>query len=604
MKMASTVPAMFLDVCEKFAKATDKVAYGRKVDGQWKTITHSELRSDVESFALGIQLHGIVPGERIGIIAENRIEWAIADFAITSMSAIDVPIFPTLTARQVAYIYNDCDAACVIVSNKYQLKKVKEVWDDIPSLRLVIVMNDDVEPEERVLRFADVIKGGRDSASDTERRTKFETMARRVHEDDLLTLIYTSGTTGHPKGVMLTHKNLMSNIAGSLAIVHIDESDVFLSYLPMCHSYERMTGFYLAFAVGASTYIAESIETVADNMREIRPTVMTSVPRLFERIKMRVEGAVRQEGGLKEKIFNWAIAVGREASAGGPVVSKSLRYKLADALVFKKIRDRTGGRLRFFVSGGAALSYDVGHFFYAIGLRILEGYGLTETSPVLCFNREGEEELGTVGKPIPNVEIKIADDGEILARGPNIMKGYWKNEDATRDAIEPDGWFHTGDIGRINERGRLQITDRKKHILVSSGGKNIAPQLVEGIITASPLVDQAILIGDHREFCTALIVPSVDGAQQWAKDQNIVFGSWEELVSSKELFTAIQKDLNQLQHHLSKYERVRRFRLLPIAFTVENGMMTPTLKVKRKAVIESYAAVIDELYAGKGTATA
>lgn len=596
MQVASTIPAMFLDVCTRYEGNTTKVVYGRKVQGAWSTITHDELRDHVECFAMGLMHRGFAQGQRIGIVSENRVEWAIADFAITAMGAVDVPIFPTLTPAQESYIFNDCQASCVIVSNALQLSKIQKVWDEIPSLRLVIVMNDDVQPSERVVRFSDVIREGRDVMPAQERRTTFATMAAAVQPSDLLTLIYTSGTTGNPKGVMLTHSNLMSNIAGSLEVIDITESDVFLSYLPMCHSYERMTGYYFAFCVGAATYIAESIETVAENMREVRPTVMTSVPRLFERIKMRVEGNVSKESALKQRIFAWAFAVGKARAAGASSAAVSLQYKLADKLVFSKIRERTGGRLRFFASGGAALSVEVGTFFDAIGLVILEGYGLTETSPVLTFNREGEQELGTVGTPIPNVEIRIASDGEIMAKGPNIMKGYWNDEEATREALTPDGWLHTGDIGMFNDRGHLVITDRKKHILVSSGGKNIAPQPIESLLTASPLIDQALLIGDQREFCTALIVPEREACEAWAKQHGHTFGSWESLVASDELYKAIQRDVQQLQRDLSKFERVRRFRLIPTPFSVENGLLTPTLKIKRKVVVQQYADVIETMY--------
>jgi long-chain acyl-CoA synthetase len=598
MKLSSTVPRMFLDVCDRYAGRSGKVAYARKTHGQWSTVTHDELRHDVECFAFGLLHMGVVPGERIGIVSENRVEWAIADFAITAMGCIDVPIFPTLTSAQVEYIYNNCEASCIIVSNAFQLKKVMDVWDAMPTVRFVITMQEDLaHPEGRVHSFASIMEVGKRSASESDRRRSFETMARHVQEDDLLTLIYTSGTTGHPKGVMLTHKNLMSNIAGALSVFDVNESDVLLSYLPMCHSYERMSGYYLAFAVGASTYIAESIETVAENMREVRPTVMTSVPRLFERIKLRVEAMVSRDSAIKQRIFAWALNVAERAIDGEGGFPLSIQASLADRLVFSKIRERTGGRLRFFISGGAALSVDVGRFFKKVGLTILEGYGLTETSPVLAVNREGEEELGTVGRPLPNVEIKIAADGEILARGPNVMRGYWRDEEATRDCLEPDGWFHTGDIGEFTAEGRLKITDRKKHILVSSGGKNVAPLHIEELISRSKLIDQVMLVGDKREFCTALIVPDRENVEAWADQQGLVFGSWEELVRSAELHKAVHRDIDQLQHDLSKYERVRRFKLLPVAFTVENGMLTPTLKVKRKVVLDHYADAIQAMYA-------
>jgi len=587
---------MFIDVCDRYAGRTDKTAYSRKVKGEWQNITHDEVRSQTECFAMGLLAKGIVPGERIGIVSENRIEWAIADFAITTIGAVDVPIFPTLTAKQEAYIFNDCQTVCIIVSNALQVKKVMEEWDSISSLRFVICMASDVVQTDRVVSFDSIVELGEKSGPPAERSQKFRTMAQHVNTDDLLTLIYTSGTTGHPKGVMLTHRNITSNIAGALEAFRIDDTDVFLSYLPMCHSYERMSGYYLAFYCGTTTFFADSIETVADNMREVRPTVMTSVPRLFERIRLRVEHAVSKDSALKQKIFAWAMKVGTRYAAGANDVATTMQYKLADKLVFAKIRARTGGRLRFFVSGGAALNYDVGMFFRIIGISILEGYGLTETSPVISINREGEQELGAVGKPLPNVEVKIAPDGEILARGPSIMKGYWNMPEETASTIDPEGWLHTGDIGEIDANRVLRITDRKKNILVSSGGKNIAPQPIEAMLLQSPLIDQVLLIGDKREFCTALIVVEKEAAEKLATERKSEYGSWNELVHSKLLHDAIQSDINRLQRDLSKYERVRKFILLAEPFTVENGMMTPTLKVKRKIVEQTYSKEIEALY--------
>ncbi|MBU3742241.1 MAG: long-chain fatty acid--CoA ligase [Candidatus Kapabacteria bacterium] len=597
----STIPAMFIQMCDKYAGRTDKSTYARKVKGQWESITHDQLRELVESFALGLMLEGVSAGERVGIVSENRIEWAIADFAISTIGAVDVPIFPTLTAKQEQYIYHNCEAAAIIVSNAFQLNKILKVRAELPALRRIIVMNDDVPLQDGVIRMSDVIAKGRASAHDSVRREKFLEMASRVHEDDLLTLIYTSGTTGNPKGVMLTHKNLMSNILAAQDTVQLYDRDVLLSYLPMCHSYERMSGYYLAFSVGASVYMAESIESVGENLREVRPTIMTSVPRLFERIKARVENAVEKEGGAKAKIFKWATGVGRayvdavERGGAGPILK--IQHAMADKLVFSKIRERTGGRLRFFVSGGAALSVDVGKFFAMAGIHILEGYGLTETSPVLSINRLDDEQLGTVGQPLHNVEIRIAEDGEILARGPNIMKGYWRDQAATDEVISPDGWFHTGDIGEFTHDGRLRITDRKKHLLVSSGGKNIAPQPIEQLLTQSPLIDQALLIGNDREFCTALIVPDEEAVKAWATKHGYTMPSLAEAAASPELQQAIMADVNRLQRDLSKFERVRRITVLPTAFTVDNGMMTPTLKIKRKVVEKEYASQIDGMYA-------
>lgn len=581
----STIPANFLAVCERFASQPDKICYGRKSQGTWHTITHASLRADVECFAMGMTLLGFSVGERVGIVSENRVEWPIADFALSAMGVIDVPIFPTLTGPQEAYIFQNCEAAGVIVSNQFQLNKLLTVRPEIPSLRMIIVMNDDVVLQDGVVRFTDVMQRGRSAFDAATRQQKFIDLASHVKEDDVLTLVYTSGTTGNPKGVMLTHRNVTSNVSGALASIDLHEHDTLLSFLPLCHSYERMAGYYCAFIAGSTTYFAESIESVSENLREVRPTVMTSVPRLFERIKTRVISNVEKQGALKQKVFAWALGVGTRWFRGDRSAWLRIQHALADKLVFSKVRERTGGRIRFFVSGGAALSVDVGTFFMTMGLEIIEGYGLTESSPVLCVNRLGAQELGTVGTPLPNVEIVIASDGEILARGPSIMKGYWKNDEATREAIDAEGYLHTGDIGSFNELGHLRITDRKKHILVSSGGKNIAPQHVEALIAESPFVDQVILIGDAREYCTALIVPDAEyiGANN---------------ISPEQLHSVIQRDIDERQRALSKYERIRRFTILHTPFTVDNGMMTPTLKIKRKTVEHEYKGVIDAMYAG------
>lgn len=619
MVMSSTIPRMFIEVCGRFYGKPDKIAYAKKSEGKWTTFSHDELLDEVECFALGLLQLGVVPGERVGIVSENRTEWAIADFALTALGAVDVPIFTSLTPDQEAWIFNDCQIHSVIVSTELQLRKILEVREQVPSLNTIIIINqvDDATLNEishrygvvsgpgtrrLIMAFKEVVILGRMVSDKNVRREKFQTMAERVRPEDLLTLIYTSGTTGNPKGVMLTHKNLTSNISAAVDAFDITEDDVFLSYLPMCHSYERMSGYYLAFFCGATTYMVDSIESVAEYMREVRPTIMTSVPRLFERIKTRVLRAVEKDSALKRKIFQWSMEVGskyydqtRTSGKTADVFTK-IQYQLADKLVFSKIRARTGGRLRFFISGGAALNFEIGKFLGVIGLKVLEGYGLTETSPVLSINRENDEELGTVGKPLSNVEIKIASDGEILARGPNVMKGYWNMPDETANTIDRDGWLHTGDIGEFNERGNLKITDRKKNILITSGGKNIAPQPIEALLVQSPLVEQAVLLGDKREYCTALLVVDQEGATAWASANRITYGSWEQFVQSTELHNAIDADIRRLQQGLSKYEKVRRFSLLAKPFTVENGMLTPTLKVKRSVVNEKYADLINAMY--------
>ncbi|MBL0323363.1 MAG: long-chain fatty acid--CoA ligase [Ignavibacteria bacterium] len=593
---ATTIPEMFLSVCARYEGNPNKIAYTHRSEGAWHPLTHEEVRQQVELFADGLLRYGLAPGERVGVVSENRTEWVVVDFAMAGIGIVDVPIFPTLTAHQEQFIFNNCEATAIIVSNAAQLRKVLEVWDEMPTVRLIITMNEHLSDNPRIVSMQSVMERSRAESTPQERRTKFTTLASRVRSEDLLTLIYTSGTTGNPKGVMLTHRNLTANVDSALHTIDGTETDSFLSYLPMCHSYERMTGHYLAFAAGASVYIAESIESVAELMKEVKPTIMTSVPRLFERIRARVLGAVERDSPIKQKIFRWAMKVGERYDEGDRGVFTVLQRAIADKLVFSKIRERTGGRLRFFVSGGAALNHEVGRFFRIIGLTIVEGYGLTETSPVISAHRLGDVVLGTVGPPLPGVEVRIAEDGEILARGPSIMKGYWNDDAATRECIDADGWLHTGDIGEFTEKGHLRITDRKKHLLVSSGGKNIAPGPIEALIMQSPLIDQMMLVGDAREFCTALIVPDAEAVRTWAEKNTVKYESQETLWTSPELHRAMEADINKLQRELPKYERVRRFAVITKPFTVENGLLTPTLKVKRKAVLAAHAETIDHLY--------
>ncbi|HYF02136.1 MAG TPA: long-chain fatty acid--CoA ligase [Patescibacteria group bacterium] len=597
----TTIPEMFLELTQKFEANPAKYAFMRKVNGTYQGITYAALREMVESFAVGLLELGIERGDRVGIVSENRLEWVVADFATAAIGAVNVPVFPTLTHKQIEYIYNNCSTSCIIVSNSFQLNKVLKIASELRALEHIIVMNDDAAFQPGMIRsFKDVTQLGATKFSLAERREMFLKNSAAVQQDDLLTLIYTSGTTGNPKGVMLTHKNIASNIQGMAAAIEIRSSDLLLCYLPMCHAYERTTGYYTAFAVGATIAFAESIETVAENLREVQPTIVTSVPRLFERIKGRVLASVEKDKPAKQKIFNWAMEIGRAYQLGlkNGHVSGLLKTKqrLADKLVFSKIRARTGGKIRFFASGGAALPLDVAEFFKILGIEIIEGYGLTEASPVLAANRIGQPDFGTVGKPLDNVEIIIADDGEILARGPNIMKGYWKEAQATAESIDEDGWLHTGDIGLFNEKGNLKITDRKKHLFISSGGKNISPQPIEQLMTSIKYVDQCLLIGDKREYCTALLVPDFDVLHSYAEANGIPFKDNEDLVQNPKIYELFKTEIDNHQRDLAKYERVRKFTLLPEAFTVENGGMTPTLKIKRKEVEKKFSEIIEKMY--------
>lgn len=594
--MSTTIAQLFLDVCGSFHGRTDKYVYRQRVGSEWIEQTHDQLKYRVEAFAEALRQMGIQAGDRVGIIAENRLDWTMVDFAMVGMGVIDVPVFPTLTAKQLQFIYADCSAKCVIVSNTAQLNKIKQVWDELPDLKTVIVMNEIESDDPRIVSLQKLIDTVETTTEPSARSATFSSLANSVVPDDTLTLIYTSGTTGNPKGVILTHGNLISNVMNSKNIVTLTEHDTLLSYLPLCHIFERMAGFYLAFSVGATVTITDSIETVAELMRIVRPTIMTSVPRLFERIRMRVLGNIQKESAVKQAIFTWAFSIGEKWVDGKRGQFMSVKHALADKLVFSKVRERTGGNLRFFVSGGAALNPEIGRFFWILGIVILEGYGLTESSPVISIHRLEDVVIGTVGTPLPSVEVRIAEDGEILARGASIMKGYWNNPDATQEALDSDGFLHTGDIGVFTERGHLKITDRKKHLLVSSGGKNIAPQPIEAAIAKSAFVDQVMVIGDAREYCTAIVVLDRDAMKAWAEKNGAADMSADQLTEHKPLISAVERELNALQKDLSKYEKARKYAFLSEPFTVENGLMTPTLKVKRKVVLERYADVIESMY--------
>jgi len=594
----STIPEMFDNITSLYQDASKPVLM-YKADGRYKSITYAELRRKVELFAAGLSSLGLSKGNRISIIAENRPEWVIADQAIAALGAINVPVYPTMTGKQVEYIFNDSGVRFAILSNQFQLGKVSKLSGCVPTLEKIILMNAH-DASEGILSFSSILESG--EKFERENPGFLEASKKEVVPEDLLTIIYTSGTTGNPKGVMLTHRNLCTNIENSAEVLPLGPSDVLLSFLPLCHSFERMAGYYTGFACGSTIAYAEGIETVRENMLEIRPTVITTVPRLFERIQGRIIKQIDAGSALRRRIFNWALAVGRRyasASRQGSVpAALKAAHMLADRLVFSKLKERTGGRIRFFVSGGAALGREFGEFFEAIGLTIIEGYGLTESSPVIAVNRLANYRFGTVGQPIPGVEVTIAADGEILARGPNIMRGYWNNAAATEEVIDPAGWLHTGDIGMIDQEGFLHITDRKKHLFVSSGGKNIAPQPIENLFLSNKYIEQFMLVGDRRMFLTALIVPDFEALKEFAEERGIRYANNAELAARPEITELMQSNIHQIQQDLAHYERVRKFTLLDRQFSIEEGELTPTQKIRRKVIEERYAHLIEGMYQG------
>lgn len=594
----STIPEMFDRITKKYEREHRPMLM-RKVEKRFEGISFARYRRDVELFSLGLASLGVGKNDRVGIISENRPEWIIADMGIVSLGAADVPVYPTLTPPQIAYILDNSESKVVVVSNALQLNKVLKIRSEVKSLERIILINENIgQSGPNTLTMAEVLSLG--ERFERSHPTLFYDSLSKVVPDDLLTIIYTSGTTGSPKGVMLTHRNLVSNIKSAATVFPLGPDDTLLSFLPLCHSFERMAGYYTAMACGSTVAYAESAETVRDDLLEVHPTVVTTVPRLFERIYSRIIKQVEANPPARQRIFHWGVSVGREFArqkrAGSISRLTRLQHALADRLVFAKLKQRTGGRIRFFVSGGAALTKQLGEFFEAVGITIIEGYGLTETSPVLTANRPDDFKFGTVGKPIPGVEIKIADDGEILAKGPNIMRGYYNDAQATAEVIDTEGWFHTGDVGMFDPQGHLMITDRKKHLFVSSGGKNIAPQPIENLFLQSKFIDQFVLVGDGRMFLTALIVPEFEILKEYAKDNGISVSNDSDLIRTDLVRSLYEKEIQALQKDLPAYERVRRFELLSQQLTVESGEITPTLKVKRKVVEKKYGSLIDKMY--------
>jgi long-chain acyl-CoA synthetase len=552
----------------------------------------------VQDLSLGLLELGINPGDRIAILSENRPEWAIADYACLTARCIDVPIYPTLTEKQVEHNLCDSGAVAIFVSTRSQLEKVQGLRLRVPLLRHVIAFEEDAVASG-VLSLQQVYARGRAARS---RRTNWKAEALQAKPDDLATLIYTSGTTGDMKGVMLTHGNITSNVTTCCKLFTFSESDECLSFLPLSHIFERMFGHYCMFHSGVLINYAEGVDTVAADMERWRPTLMASVPRLYEKIYSRVLERVRGGSALKRRLFAWARRVGEtwvDRRLENRPVSPVLAAKrwLADRLVFAKLRARTGGRLRFFISGGAPLSAEIARFFHAAGMPILEGYGLTETSPVIAVNTFQHLRLGTVGRPILLVEVKIAPDGEIITRGPHVMAGYYRKPEATAEALDKEGWFHTGDIGLLDADGFLRITDRKKDLIVTAGGKNIAPQAIEGLARTSKFVVSAVMLGDRRRFPIMLVVPNMQVLTDWATAQGINASDTTALLASPEVQNKMDREVRTTLRDLASFEVPKKLLLLPRDFSIEAGELTPTLKVKRRIVEQRHRLAIEELYA-------
>jgi long-chain acyl-CoA synthetase len=591
-----TLNQLFFEACEQYDKSD---ALQVKVDGVYRPISHRTLLERVRHASLGLQDLGVRSGDRIGLLSENRPEWAIADYACLTTCVADVPIYPNSTADQAAYILRDSGAVALFVSTAEQAAKIAQIRRQLPTLRHVIGFDGSRSPGiDHTLAELEA----RGAAAETpERVAAYRKAADSVRPGDVATIIYTSGTTGDPKGVMLTHDNIFSNVRAARAVVPFAGEDTCLSFLPLSHIFERMAGHYMMLDTGTSIAYAESMERVRDNLVEVRPTLVLSVPRLYEKMYAAVLENALSGSFIKKQIFFWARRVAdrwadMKLTGVDPKGLLAVQYAIAQRLVFSKLKTRTGGRLRYFVSGGAPLAPEINKFFYAAGLVILEGYGLTETSPVIAVNSPSHFKIGSVGRPIAGVEVMIAADGEILTRGPHVMKGYYNKPEATGEAIDGEGWFHTGDIGEIDANGFLRITDRKKDIIVTAGGKNIAPQPIEGMAKQNKFVSEAVMIGDRRKYPILLVVPNWANLEKWARYKNLTWSGRAELLRNPAVKEKMEREVFGELTNLARFEMPKRLGLLEHEFSVERGELTPTLKVKRRVIDKSYKHVIDGLY--------
>ena len=590
-----TLNKLFFDATEKFNKP-DALQY--KKDGTYLPISSRELADRVRQVALGLRELGIQRGDRVAILSETRPEWAIVDYACLTAGFTDVPVYPTLPAEQIPHIVNDSGSVAIFTSTPEQAAKIAQIRGQLKSVRHVIGFGASTQPGED-FTLAEIQARGAGSDS-PQRAADYKRDALSVKPDDLATLIYTSGTTGDPKGVMLSHDNIYSNVVAAAAAVPFEGKDTSLAFLPLSHIFARMADHYLMMHTGTSIAYAESMDTIAINLSEVRPTLVLSVPRVFEKLFARVLDNALAGGAIKKNIFFWARGVAErwasEKLAGRePKGLLATQYGIAQKLVFSKLKARVGGRMRYFVSGGAPLAPEINNFFYAAGLVILEGYGLTETSPVICVNTPEHFRIGTVGKPVSGVDVKIAEDGEILTRGPHIMKGYFNRPDATREMIDADGWLHTGDIG-VLEDGFLRITDRKKDIIVTAGGKNIAPQPIENKVKTNKYVSQAVMIGDKRKYPIILIVPNWDNLEKWAKLKNLMWTERKQLLAMPTVRAKMEKEVNEELEGFAPFEKPKKVALLEHDFSIERGELTPKLSVKRRFIDKAYKQQIDELY--------
>lgn len=573
---------------KKYGNKQDALA--GKVNGKWVKHSIDDFIEISTSLAYAFIHLGLEPGDKVALIANNRPEWNFSDFGMQMAGVINVPIYPTISENDLHFILNDAEIKYVLVSNKDLIEKVKRVSADVPSVKDIYTF-DNVEGAKH---YSELVNIGKQNPC-AERVAEIKS---KIHPNDLATILYTSGTTGNPKGVMLSHNNLISNFYAVRNLPPVDSSCKALSFLPLNHVYERMLT-YLWMYLGVSIYYAESIETIGDNLKEVKPEVFSTVPRLLEKVYDKIVTKGTELTGIKHKLFFWALDLGLKYELNGANGWwYETQLKLANKLIFSKWREALGGNVRAIVSGGAALQPRLARVFWAAQIHVLEGYGLTETSPVIAVNnlKPGGTKFGTVGEVIEGVTVKIAEDGEILCKGPNVMLGYYKRPDLTAEVIDNDGWFHTGDIGIFEQGKYLKITDRKKEIFKTSGGKYIAPQLIENKLKESIFIEQAMVIGENQKFAAALIVPSFQNLKDWCAKKGISYTTNDEMIKDERVVKLIGREIDEINSGLAKYETIKKFRLLPREWSIDKGEMTPKLSLKRKVILKDNEALIQTIY--------
>jgi long-chain acyl-CoA synthetase len=593
-----TIPEMFFSIVDE---NPEKNYFNYKEDNDWVGLSGSEIATLVNQISAALLSIDCISKDKITIMSDTSYKWALCDYGILCSGMTTTTVYPTLISEQIEYILNNSETKLIFVQNKEQFLRIDDFYDRCENLEYIVIL-DDTKPsvsDDYVINFSKFLELGEKYILTTKYNSR--DLIHNINPNDLLTLIYTSGTTGVPKGVMLSHGNIISNLKEVVNLQKDLGNETFLSFLPLSHVLERMAGHFFALSSNSKIYYAENMDTVGENMNEVSPSVVICVPRFFEKMYAKIMLGLNSSSNFKKRMFNWALNIGKDytnishAKQNIPFYL-SIQRRVADKLIYSKVRKKLGGNIKFFISGGAPLSTTIAEFFAGIGITILEGYGLTETSPVLTSNTPEDIRFGSVGKKLNNVEIKIANDGEILAKGPNIMIGYYKNEKATNDVFDEEGWFCTGDIGEIDNDGFLKITDRKKNLIVTSAGKNIAPAPLENSLNDSRFIEQSIVIGDKRNFISAIIVPNFESVNSYLQSIGKDSLSNDAIVDHQDVINLIEQEIVSSMKKFSSFETIKKFKLIPSQFMLERGEMTPKMSIVRKKVIENYLEVIESIY--------